>query len=49
MPSASPAGPSGSAVDESAVGLGQRMLATEELEMPLLEVRSVKLGEPPSA
>jgi len=35
--------------DEGAVGLGQRMLATDELEMPLLEVRSVKLGEPPSA
>lgn len=35
--------------DEGVVGLGQRMLATNESELPLLEVRSVKLGELPSA
>ena len=30
----------------AATGLGQRMLVTDELEMPLLEVRSIKLDSP---
>lgn len=34
---------------DSGIGLGQRMLATDESEMPLLEVRSIKLEAPSPA
>jgi type VI secretion system protein ImpE len=37
-----------SASDDSAIGLGQRLFVTDQVEVPLLEVRSIKLEPQPA-